>query len=125
MNESSVEFKKTDGNPIKFNFQLPNGLPYKPLIIPHYKTVQDTITKQIAIYSYLEQDEINIFNSLKIDGNLGIFKKDDGEIWLIGNTHYIVFKNLNDKIIQELKNKNLGFCFFNLNKEFIKGFKFD
>ena len=52
MNESSVEFKKTDGNPIKFNFQLPNGLPYKPLIIPHYKTVQDTITKQIAIYSY-------------------------------------------------------------------------
>ena len=125
MNESSVEFKKTDGNPIKFNFQLPNGLPYKPLIIPHYKTVQDTITKQIAIYSYLEQDEINIFNSLKIDGNLGIFKKDDGEIWLIGNTHYIVFKNLNDKIIQELKNKNLVFCFFNLNKEFIKGFKFD
>ena len=125
MNESSVEFKKTDGNPIKFNFQLPNGLPYKPLIIPHYKTVQDTITKQIAIYSYLEQDEINIFNSLKIDGNLGIFKKDDGEIWLIGNTHYIVFKNLNDKIIQELKNKNLGFYFFNLNKEFIKGFKFD
>ena len=117
MNESSVELKKADGSPIKFNFQLPNGLPYKPLIIPHYKTVQDTITKQIAIYSYLEQDEINIFNSLKIDGNLGIFKKDDGEIWLIGNTHYIVFKNLNDKIIQELKNKNLGFCFFNLNKE--------
>ena len=35
-----------------------------------------------------------------------------------------VFKNLNDKIIQELKNKNLGFCFFNLNKEFIKGFKY-
>ena len=125
MNESSVELKKADGSPIKFNFQLPNGLPYKPLIIPHYKTVQDTITKQIAIYSYLEQDEINIFNSLKIDGNLGIFKKDDGEIWLIGNTHYIVFKNLNDKIIQELKNKNLVFCFFNLNKEFIKGFKFD
>ena len=125
MNQSIVEFKKTGGNPIKFNFQLPNGLPYKPLIIPHYKTVQDTITKQIAIYSYLEQDEINIFNSLKIDGNLGIFKKDDGEIWLIGNTHYIVFKNLNDKIIQELKNKNLVFCFFNLNKEFIKGFKFD
>ena len=123
MNESSVEFKKTDGNPIKFNFQLPNGLPYKPLIIPHYKTVQDTITKQIAIYSYLEQDEINIFNSLKIDGNLGIFKKDDGEIWLIGNTHYVVFENLNDKIIQELRNKNLGFYFFNEQKEFIRGFK--
>ena len=123
MNESSVELKKADGSPIKFNFQLPNGLPYKPLIIPHYKTVQDTITKQIAIYSYLEQDEINIFNSLKIDGNLGIFKKDDGEIWLIGNTHYIVFKNLNDKIIQELRNKNLGFYFFNEQEEFIRGFK--
>ena len=123
MNESSVEFKKSDGKSTKFNFQLPNGLPYKPLIIPHYKTVQDTITKQIAIYSYLEQDEINIFNSLKIDGNLGIFKKDDGEIWLIGNTHYIVFKNLNDKIIQELRNKNLGFYFFNEQKEFIRGFK--
>ena len=45
------------------------------------------------------------------------------EIWLISETHYVVFENLNDKIIQELRNKNLGFYFFNEQKEFIRGFK--
>ena len=30
---SSVELKKADGNPIKFNFQFENGLPIKPLLI--------------------------------------------------------------------------------------------
>ena len=36
MNESSVEFKKTDGNPIKFNFQLPNGFPVKTILNPPF-----------------------------------------------------------------------------------------
>lgn len=29
---SSIELKKTDGSPIKFNFQFENGLPVKPII---------------------------------------------------------------------------------------------
>ena len=36
MNESSVELKKADGSPIKFNFQLPNGLPVKTILIPPF-----------------------------------------------------------------------------------------
>lgn len=124
MNESSIEFKKTDGKTIKFNFQLPNGFPYKPLPTPSYKTVQDKDTKQIAIYSYLEE-ELTIFKTLTVEENFGIFKNNEGEIWIICNTHYIGFKNLNNKIIEELKNKNLGFLFFNLNNNFIKGFKFE
>lgn len=34
---SSVELKKADGNPIKFNFQFENGLPIKPVINATYK----------------------------------------------------------------------------------------
>ena len=50
-------------------------------------------------------------------------ENDCAEIWLMSETHYVVFENLNDKIIQELRNKNLGFYFFNEQKEFIRGFK--
>lgn len=86
--------------------------------------IQNKDTKQIAIYSYLEE-ELTIFKTLTVEENFGIFKNNEGEIWIICNTHYIGFKNLNNKIIEELKNKNLGFLFFNLNNNFIKGFKFE
>ena len=62
MNESSVEFKKTDGNPIKFNFQLPNGLPYKPLIIPELKFVRSKKTNEFGLYSYYKNEYLPILN---------------------------------------------------------------
>ena len=121
MNESSVEFKKTDGNPIRFNFQLPNGLPVKTILTPPFDFVHSSKTNEYGIYITFSQLELKDINQIDIIE----FKIYNNDIWIILKNHYIVLYNLNDKIIQELKNKNLGFCFFNLNKEFIKGFKFD
>jgi len=122
---SSVTFTKTDGKPITFNFQLENGLPYKPILTPNFETVHSNKTKDFAIYSYLTQSELEVIKNLEFSGYLNKIENNSGEIWLLSNTYYVVFENLNDKIINELKNNNLGFCFFNSNKEFIKGFKFD
>ena len=123
MNESIVEFKKTDGNPIKFNFQLPNGLPYKPLIIPELKFVRSKKTNEFGLYSYYKNEYLPIIKNIHFTNYMEKIENEHVEIWLMSETHYVVFENLNDKIIQELRNKNLGFYFFNEQKEFIRGFK--
>ncbi len=120
-NQSSISFKKEDGKPITFNFQLENGLPYKTIICPKFKVVKSNKTKEFGIYSYLNSEEIEILKNININSYLCNLE----EVWLISDNYYVVFENLNDTIIEELKNKNLGFCFFNLNKEFIKGIKFE
>ena len=123
MNESSVEFKKADGNPIKFNFQLPIGLPYKPLIIPELKLVRSKKSNEFGLYSYYKNEYLPIIKNIHFTDYMEKIENEHVEIWLISETHYVVFENLNDKIIQELRNKNLGFYFFNEQEKFIRGFK--
>lgn len=61
-NQSNITFKKSDGKPITFNFQLENGLPYKPILTPKFKAVFSNISKEYGIYITLTTDELNTIN---------------------------------------------------------------
>ena len=54
---SSVELKKADGNPIKFNFQFENGLPIKPVINATYKEGIHNKEKIPVLIVYLNKEE--------------------------------------------------------------------
>ena len=65
MNESSVEFKKVGGNPIKFNFQLPNGLPVKTILTPPFDFVHSSKTNE---YEKVYDIEVDIDHSFTANG---------------------------------------------------------
>ena len=103
MNESSVELKKADGSPIKFNFQLPNGLPVKTILTPPFDFVHSSKTNKYEIYITFSQLELKDINKIDIIE----FKIYNNDIWIILKNHYIVLYNLNDKIMNELNKNNL------------------
>lgn len=121
-NQSIISFKKEDGNPITFNFQFENNLPIKPILNPKFKLVQSTTTKEFGIYITFTKNDQNTINSIDIL-NYKLF--NNNEFWLILKNCYIVLTEFNAKIIQEIQNNNLVFCFFNENNEFIEGFKLE
>lgn len=120
-NQSNITFKKSDGKPITFNFQLENGLPYKPILTPKFKLVQSTTSKEYGIYITLTMEELNTINLI----NINQYKLFNKELWLMFDNSYIVLSEFDDKIIEEIQNNNLIFCFFNEQNEFIEGFRFD
>ena len=121
MNESTVELKKADGSPIKFNFQLPNGLPVKTILTPPFDFVHSSKTNEYGIYITFSQLELKDINKIDIIE----FKIYNNDIWIILKNHYIVLYNLNDKIMNELNKNNLVFCFFDENEKFLTGLKLD
>ena len=58
---SSVELKKADGNPIKFNFQFENGLPIKPVINATYKEGIHNKEKIPVLIVYLNKEQEKIY----------------------------------------------------------------
>lgn len=117
-NQSSISFKKEDGKPINFNFQLENGLPYKTILSPNFKFVHSKKTDEFGIYITFSNNEL-------IELNIIDFKLFNNDFWIILNNHYIVLYNLNDKIMNELNKNNLVFCFFDENEKFLNGFKLE
>lgn len=114
-----------DGSTLDLNFTYDNGLPTKPIINPAYQAMYSESTKQYALYIYLEEEELNDLGEIEIEGYLSRNNNDESEIWLFIKDVYLVLGNLNAKIIEQLKNKNLGFCFFKDDKTFIKGIKLE
>ena len=72
-NNSSITMKKSDGSPITFNFQLENGLPYKPILSPDFDFVHSDETNEYGIYITFSSKELIIskavfwFPALKSD----------------------------------------------------------
>jgi hypothetical protein len=124
MDKSSLEFKKADASTIKFNFELPNGLPYKKTLFPNFKLVQSTTTKEFGIYIKFEKGDIENISQDNIKViNYKLF--ENNELWLILNNYYVVLRNLSYQIINEINNNNLVFCFFDENESFLNGFRFE
>ena len=117
---SSVELKKTDGTPIKFNFQFENGLPIKPIIDVEYIVGLTKETKEIVVMCYFKNksdyESLNLFikniSIFELDGNLS-------ELWVHLENSYIVL-NINKEYIRLLENKNSYFQFYDYNENILK-----
>ena len=117
---SSVELKKADGAPIKFNFQFENGLPIKPIIDVEYIVGLTKETKEIVVMCYFKNksdyESLNLFikniSIFELDGNLS-------ELWVHLENSYIVL-NINKEYIRLLENKNSYFQFYDYNKNLLK-----
>ena len=121
MKDSTV-VKKSDGTNLKLNFQFENGLPIKDVIYPSYQVAKEDY--QYAVYVYFKESELKQVNFLEITG-YSIEEGISNKIWLLAKDYYIVFENLNNIIVREMHSKKLGFCFFDINNQFIKGIKFE
>ncbi|NCP98442.1 hypothetical protein GW796_10790 [archaeon] len=66
---------------------------------------------------YFTEKDLKQLDDLDIDDVY--FSKD--ELWLSINDYYVVFGNLSDKIINEVKNKKLVYYFFREDNTFIDG----
>jgi hypothetical protein len=117
--------KGKDGSTLELNFTYDNGLPTKPIINPAYQAMYSENTKQYALYIYLDEEDLKDLGEIIIEGYLSKNNNDKSEVWLFIKDVYLVLGNLSAKIIEELKNKQLAFCFFKDDKTFIKGIKLE
>lgn len=106
-----------DGSTLELNFTYDNGLPTKPIINPAYSTGHSEKNNFHALSMYLTEEDLSNLGDLDIR-QVFIFEK---EIWLIINSHYVVFGNVPDIIILEAKNKKLVYYFYKENGTFIDG----
>ena len=120
MNESIVEFKKTDGSPIKFNFQLPNGLPVKTILTPPFDIFKGKKDESFFIHITLSTDNLNLIKDLSIKD---LFLENESNLWIILNNEYIVLYELPDIIINSVKNKNIYIGFLDTSKKIINQFQ--
>ncbi len=113
------EFKITgeNGKTTTFTFKFDNGLPTKPIINPAYKTGYCKEDDFYALSMYFTKEDLEKLGDLDIKDVY--FSKD--ELWLTINDCYVVFGNLNDRIINEVKNKKLVYYFFTDDNHFING----
>ena len=120
MNESSVEFKKTDGNPIKFNFQLPNGLPVKTILTPPFDIFKSKKDESFFIHITLSTDNLKLIKDLSIKD---LFLENESNLWIILNNEYIVLYELPHIIINSVKNQNIYIGFLDISKKIINQFQ--
>ena len=119
-NQSSISFKKEDGKPITFNFQLENGLPVKPILNPPFDVLKNKKDSTLSIHVYLTTENISLIQSFSIND---IYIENEKNIWIILKNGYIVLHKLPDIIISSIKNKNIIIGFFDTNKNIISQFK--
>lgn len=109
-----------DGKNIELNFTFDNGLPTKPIIAPEYNISFSEKNNAQALCMYFSDKDLKELGDLDIKDVY--FSKD--ELWLTINENYVVFEDLNDKIINEVKNKKLIYYFFRKeDNSFLKGTK--
>ena len=117
---SSVELRKSDGQPIIFNFQFENGLPIKPIIDVEYLIGLTQETKEIVVMCYFkdEKDYLNLNISIE---NISIFDVDvsQGELWIHFKDAYIIL-HVDKKYLVLLEQKNSYFQFYDCNKNLLK-----
>lgn len=114
---SKFEITGENGKTTTFNFKFDNGLPTKPIINPAYVIGYNKEDKFYALSMYFTEKDLKQLDDLDIDDVY--FSKD--ELWLSINDYYVVFGNLSDKIINEVKNKKLVYYFFREDNTFIDG----
>lgn len=119
-NQSSISFKKEEGKPIIFNFQLENGLPVKPIINPPFDVLKNKKDSTLSIHVYLTTENISLIQSFSIND---IYIENEKNIWIILKNGYIVLHKLPDMIISSIKNKNIIIGFLDTNKNIISQFK--
>jgi hypothetical protein len=119
-NQSSISFKKEDGKPITFNFQLENDLPYKPIIRPKFKILSNDINNlQFCIYL-----RSSFINSNKILNPENISFDIESNLWIHLKESYIVLMKIPDKIIRDIKDNNFELSFFDTTNNLIRNFSF-
>ena len=117
---SNVEFKKSDGKPITFNFQFENGLPMKPLleIIPEYRINLEE--NYVKLLYYLDKKESLFFSFSDVE-NLSFHESredvDNYELWIHFEAGYLKTSGLEGGRISEMKSKEIHVGIYNFNRE--------
>ena len=113
---SSIELKKADGKPIKFNFQFENGLPVKPILKTDFKVGKNKKSNQIKIFVIISE---NIsFNNLLIKNityhdNLEAPKSKD--IFFHFDDFYIVYYGMEENLLKSCLSNNTIVGFYDNN----------
>lgn len=114
---SELKLTSDNGKTTTFTFKFDNGLPTKPILSPNFEIGYLRKDNLYALSIYFSELDLKKLESLDI--------KDvyfsSNELWLTMNDHYIVFSNLDDIIIEAVKNKKLVYYFFKDDKTFIDG----
>ncbi len=111
---SSIELKKADGAPIKFNFQFENGLPVKPIIEPSYEIwFSEKINKYGITMTMNSKYEINDLTLSNISYHYTSVEMKD--IWIHLPTSYLVIREINNKLIENMKVNGLAIVFVDEN----------
>ncbi len=112
-----------DGKNLELNFSFDNGLPTKPIIVPDYDIGYSKEEKFYALSMYFSDDDVDSLGDYNIKSIYT--SKELNELWLLINDHYVVFGDLDDKIIEEAENKKLVYYFFKSDETFITGIRID
>ncbi len=111
---SSIELKKADGAPIKFNFQFENGLPLKHIIEPSYEIwFSEKINKYGITITMNSKYEINDLTLSNVSYHYTSVEMKD--IWIHLPTSYLVIKGINNKLIENMKINGLAIVFVDEN----------
>lgn len=103
----SVELKKADGKPIKFNFQFENGLPMKPLYDVSYEIWRGENISKYGI-TIVVKKEFNLTN-VKVTAFSYHNTKSENfkDIWIHLDDCYLTIKNVEKPLVDEIKSKGL------------------
>lgn len=114
----SVELKKADGKPIKFNFQFENGLPMMPLINVSEAEIWHT-ENWYGISVYIDNKsakKIKDFEVLSISFHSS--KEVNKEnIWIHLSREYVIISGVSKVTTKLLRKNPVGVLFYNQEKE--------
>lgn len=93
----SVELKKADGKPIKFNFQFENGLPMMPVINATYSVGEHEENNYPVFIIHLNEKQEKIY---KVEPVQNIYIETGGgfdSLWISYNSFYIKIEDVEKK----------------------------
>lgn len=108
---SSIELNNKE----KFNFELENGLPYKPVITSRVELYTQKYDKKAGV--------VDLYIKNKFEENVVVQKVhvDEDCVYLDIGDFYIVGEHFSSFIYQSATNNTLGFRVFNGEKMVING----
>ncbi len=112
-----------NGKTTTFNFKFDNGLPTKPIIAPDYDTGYSKEENFYALSMYFSDEDLENLGDCNIDSIYT--SKELNELWILINDNYVVFGDLDGKIISEAENKKLVYYFLKTDETFITGIRLD